>query len=177
MFGFYVPVAALAVQGLAFIQPNSVEKRSLRIYPSVFGLSIITNLVILMLAFFGVTNHSLLLYMTRYEADAMEFINSTLPKDAVILCSPEIGNLIPAWTGRRVLYGHEFETVNAAEKKAIVEGLLSDAMSSEKGFEILAQERIAYIFWGPREQKYGAPDFLIGLKIVYQNSDVTIFLR
>ena len=38
----------------------------------------------------------------------------------LILSSPEMGLFIPAQTGRRVLYGHPFETVNADAEKDLV---------------------------------------------------------
>ena len=52
-------------------------------------------------------------YLTQDETAALNWLKDNTAADAVILAGPEMGLFIPAQTGRRVIYGHPFETVNA----------------------------------------------------------------
>ena len=77
-----------------------------------------------------------------------------------------------AYTGRRVLYGHPFETVNANQMQEVVINLLSD-LNGEDGDSSLLD--VSYIFYGPREWEIGAEKIEPGYKVVYSSGDVQIF--
>ena len=83
-----------------------------------------------------------------------------------------MGLFIPAYTGRRVLYGHPFETVNAKQMQEVVLNLLSD-LNGEDGDSFL--HNVSYIFYGPREREIGAEKIDPGYKVVYSSGDVQIF--
>ena len=74
-----------------------------------------------------------------------------------------------------MLYGHEFETVNAAAQKELVTGLLSDTYSVEESKALLDQNQVQYIFLDPRDPL--VPRYLISMTPIYTNETVAIYRR
>ena len=174
IFGLFLPVSILAVAGIqAFLgSRNQWVKKGLPIF---WISSWFSNGCVILLVLFGIFSHQPLFFVTQDEAEGYRFIQENLPTDALILCSPETGLFIPAWTGRRVLYGHEFETVDAKIQKELAGSLLTGQMGIPRDVELMKQNSIGYVFSGPREQKIGHPDFQSAMKTVFQNASVTIF--
>jgi hypothetical protein len=122
-----------------------------------------------MVGLFGALTRDPLLYLTRGEAQALAWLESNLPENALILAAPETGLLIPARTGRRVLYGHPYETVDAEAEKAQVTGFFQGDLSSPSAF--LEHRHVDYIFYGPRERGLGTLPDRLNLRQVYAVSD------
>lgn len=174
IFALFIPICILAMAGIqAFLdwKPSFVKKAM----PIIWIGSFLTNGMVILLALFGIFSHQPLFFVSVDEAESFRFIRDSLPQDALILCSPETGLFIPSWTGRRVLYGHEFETVNAKANRELAERLLSVQMESPKEIDLMKENSIQYVFSGPRELKIGSPDFRSAMKPVFQNASVTIF--
>jgi hypothetical protein len=163
MLGMYVPIAFLAVWAL-----SSLHKPRLgRLWPLLFGLSILTNVIILSAGIFGTTAKDPALYLTKGEYKALLWIQAETPQEAVILASPEMGRFIPAHTGRRVLYGHPFETINAKEQEQRILAAFTENQQDFMGID--------YIFYGPRERHLGDLSDASGITPVYENQEVIIF--
>ncbi len=176
MFGFFIPVSCLAIMGLSMLSGKFfMAKLSNILFPTTLALSVITNCFVILLALFGIAQKSPLFYLSKDELTAYKYLISTSPPDAVILCSPETGNFIPGWTGLRVIYGHEFETIHAVENKAVVTDIYAGRISTSEISSVLKNKQVRYIFWGPRERRLGQAEFLINLKPVYKNESVEIF--
>jgi len=151
LMGIFIPLAGLTALGLEYLAIKfSWSYRSWVIL--LFTLSIPSNLVVLLTGFHGAQTHQPKLYLTREEATAMAWIIENTNPDSLVLASPELGNIIPAHTGRRVLYGHPFETINADDEKGLVEQIFYGAISLEERQIILTERGVDYIFCGPREQ-------------------------
>ena len=154
LMGLFIPLAGLAALGLEYLAARfSWSYRSWVIL--LFTLSIPTNLVISLTGFHGARTLEPMLYLAREEARALEWITESTPPDALILASPALGNFIPAHTGRRVIYGHPYETINAGQEKEAVEQLFEGALSPDERQSFLAERGVDYIFCGPREQELG----------------------
>ena len=84
-----------------------------------------------------------------------------------------MGVFIPAYTGRKVVYGHLFETIDAESKKEwIIHTLQSKPLILDKGHPFWKD--VDYIFWGAREEAYGgAPPG--DANIVFSHNGITIF--
>ena len=84
-----------------------------------------------------------------------------------------MGQVIPGWTGRRVIYGHPYETVDAAVEKKIVQDYFAGKMSQREVDLFFAAKKIDYIFLDqagrPIEPASGSS------VVVYSNQDVTIY--
>ena len=175
MIGLYAPLAALAALGL---EKLSAERERLGRWLALLlvALSLPTTLLILAIAAFGIQTKDGLLYLSRGEVQALEWIEANTPGRALILAGPEMGGFIPGHSGRRVIYGHPFETVNAAaEEQAVRQFFETAAVSPAAAQQFLAQREVEYVFYGPREQALGALPALDGLREVYQAQGVSIF--
>ncbi|NMC52884.1 MAG: hypothetical protein GYA48_04545 [Chloroflexi bacterium] len=173
--GFYIPVAVLGLEGLFWL----FEKHQWPIrrgYGLLFGLSIPTHLLLIVVGLFGALSVSPKLYLSAGEAEAMEWIVAHTPQEVVFASSEEIGLAIPALTGRRVILGHPFETPDYETMTEVV-GDVFTADQTPEGLEAFSQQHGAsYIFWGPREQKMageGADPSQMG-KLVFENEEVKI---
>jgi len=172
ILGIYIPLASLAVYGvqyLAQLQRNSYRSLSL----GLLIISIPTNIIILLVAKIGVDCHSPEIYLTKGENQALVWIEKHTKPDSLILAAPGTGVFIPAHTGRRVYYGHPYETVNAEDNKAIVERFFMGLYRPE---DIEYFKGVDYIFWGPRERNVFGLTIPDGVPVVYQNSDVVIYI-
>jgi uncharacterized membrane protein len=138
-----------------------------------FGATLLTTLLVIVLALGGGLKHDPRLFVSADEAAAMDWLRDNSPRDAVVLASPEMGLFIPAWAGRRVVYGHPFETVDAERTKARVETFFAKATAVERG-AMLREWRVAFVFVGPRERALGLADSPPG-HAAFRNATVTIY--
>ena len=127
---------------------------------------------------FGAWSRDPLLYLTRGEAQGLEWLEANTDLHALVLASPQTGLFIPAHTGRRVLYGHPFETVNAqAEKAAVTDFFARLALDPAAARGFLSEREVDVVFYGPRERLLGPPPDTAGsgLELAYSASGVSIY--
>ena len=172
MLGFYIPAACLGVLGLQRITRDNVKKW---MWPLTFFLSMMTNVLLILAGIFGVQAHAPAIFLEKPESQALAWISANTPMGSIILASPEMGLFIPANTGRRVLYGHPFETVNAEQEKAQVQTFFKGDLSKLDQEKFVTDNNIGYIFWGPREKAIGSPIILTRMKTAYKTGNVVIF--
>lgn len=174
MTGLFIPVAILAVIGVdELCRQNWVKLNRLRLV--LLLTSLFTNMLVLSAGIFGLLSRSSLLYLTRQEQDALVWLETIAIPDAIILASPEMGLYIPAYSEKRVLYGHPFETVDANLEMENLErffGMQEDSIWRE---EFLSERKIRYIFFGPREYEMSEGELLLDFPLVYQDGDVKIY--
>ncbi len=177
MFGLYIPTAALAVAGLSELSWLRGRLHGARLWPFVLGASVLTNAIILLAVLGGVMAHSPDLYLTQSEASALSWIGQNTPPKAVILCSPEFGKYIPAQTGRRVVYGHPFETVAASEKRDNVLAFYHGGWDAATAKSFLDENHVDYVLVGPRERPLIEVYllFLEDYRLVYQKDTTMIY--
>lgn len=174
MLGFYIPVTILAIYGIDFLR-KKVPLVSRWLVPVTIAISIPTNVLLIIMALIGSVNHVPLLYLSQDEARALVWIRSATPGDAVILASPQMGLLIPAETGRRVIYGHPYETVNASKEEASVLAFFRINGKPENTSGPLKNPGIDYVFIGPREKALGGKLDLSGFPLVFDGNSVQIY--
>lgn len=183
MMGIYIPLTALAILGLDNLvkgqRDEAVRRRRFRFLNVLLFLFILpTNLVILLSALLGIQTHDPMLYLTGGEAKAFGWLVDNTQPNALILAAPETGLFIPAHTGRRVIYGHPYETVNAKEEKEVVQqfflGIEGFALQNQALVELVNRD-VDYVFFGPRERAISGLDSLIGFTAKYNGEGVTIY--
>jgi hypothetical protein len=83
-----------------------------------------------------------------------------------------MGLFIPAYTGRRVWYGHPFETTDAQRMENLVLKFFSgaDLASDEKA--ILVAD---YLFYGNRERRLGEINLNAGYELVFEVGDLRVY--
>jgi len=175
MLGLFIPVVSLAGFSLAKLDSRSNPRWN---YVIVFVLifSLLTNIILILVALHGIQTRDPLLYLTRGESQALQWIEKETHPNALILASPQMGMFIPAHTGRRVIYGHPFETVNAqAEETAVLAFYQGNLPGSIPPSSFLVDREIDFVFYGPREKKLGDISSISNLVLVYQSQEVEIY--
>jgi hypothetical protein len=172
MLGFYIPTAVLAVFGIDFLRLR-FPPLARRLAPAVFLLALPTNMLLLMIGMIGAMSQSPLLYLSQDEAQALYWIRDNTPPDALVLSAPEMGGWIPGWTGRRVIYGHPYETIRADQEEEWVLSFYRDTgiVSGER----LAVRGVDYVMYGQREQQIGGDLVFDSFPLVYQAGDVSVY--
>lgn len=174
MMGLYIPLAGLAALGLEKLVTNNPKRY--RLWAVVlFVLIIPTNLIVVLAGVHGARTHDAKLYLSQAESQALDWITKGTDPDALILSSPELGGFTPALTGRRVIYGHPFETINADQEKAAVVDYLSGSMTLAEERLFLAGRGVDYVFYGPREQAFDGELDVGDFSVVFLTGDVTIY--
>jgi hypothetical protein len=156
MLGLFIPVAGLAVFGVH--QWMAARPGRLGWLPkALFFSSIITNLIILTGAAIAIQTLQPTLYISRGEANALAWIKENTPQDALVLAGADTGLRIPANTGRRVIYGHPFETVNAVAEKQLVEDFFSGKMDGAQASQMITARQVDFVLGPPRKCAGKAP--------------------
>jgi len=174
ILGYYIPAAVLAVYALADLASRWPAWRR-RLPAMVLALAIPTNLFLILIGMAGVAVRAPVLFMTGDEALGMAWIREQTPDRAVVLAAPETGRLIPAFTGRRVLYGHPYETLNASREETQVLEFFEAAGWDRSMDRYLTEKRVDFLFYGPREQALGGDLDLSNLAAVFETGQVRIY--
>jgi hypothetical protein len=167
LMGLYIPLAGMSGVGFA-----SLRRPAVRLL--VIGCFIPGPLILLLTANAGIQMHSPLLYLAADEAAAMHWIETQADPDVLVLAAPETGLFLPAYTGRRVIYGHPFETVNADAEREAVEAFFS-APDAAAGAAFLIVRGVDFVFYGPRERLLGTLTETDLLELVYSGGSVRIY--
>ena len=115
-------------------------------------------------------------FLTRNEQQAMAWLREHTPPDAVVLAAPQTGAIIPAWSGRRVLYGHPMETVEGPRYRELVGDFFRRCLKGRAAWAFLRAEGVNYIFLGPRERRLGGlPIYLPPEAVAARFGEVTIY--
>ena len=178
LIGLYIPVVVLGVVGLSSLakmgSTNAI--RSSRLLGWILILLIIpTNLLILLSGRYAVQTQDQHVYLWQDERIAFLWLESNTADDALILAAPETGLFIPAYTGRRVIYGHPFETVNATEEEKSLNAIFAGNVGSTELESFVVARGVDYIFYGPRERDLGPIPSLPDSDLVYHQGQVMIF--
>jgi len=115
-------------------------------------------------------------FHSREQAAAMEWLRRSVPDDAVVLASLEMGNAIPGWSGRRVYAGHWVYTVDLVRKSGEILRFYGTMTDVERR-QFLSEQGIDYIYCGPVERALGTcPAASSGLVPVFRSGG-TVILR
>jgi hypothetical protein len=172
--GLYVPLSVLAVWGLDWLAGGRPRRMGLLAF-LLFLLVLPTNLFLLLSARYGLQTHDPLIVLHQDEVKALQWLESNAPPDALVLAAPRTGLFIPAHTGRRVIYGHPYETVQAETEKQAVQDFFSGRWSQAQRSEFLEQRGVDYVFYGPQERVSGNLLQMEELTPVFQSGEVTLF--
>ena len=169
--GLMVPVAGLAAIGLGhLIQRKRIFGVIATI--SIFVLMLPTNLMILVGGFQAAASKAESIYLTRAENDSLMWLQDHTSEHAVILASPEMGLYIPAYTGRKVWYGHPYETPNALQME---NELLAFFSGQKSDFTHNLLDNSDYLLYGKRERSLGQLNIGDEFELIFESGDSRIY--
>lgn len=172
MMGLYVPTVLLAAWGLERLG-HWLKGRERFLATLALALALPGPLLLLAGSAHLAQVRSPLYYLHRDEVAALHWLQENTPGEALVLCAPQTGLFIPALSGRRVLYGHPFETVNAAQEEASVEAFFEGRLPSANDF--VQRRGVDYIFYGPRERALGGLPPGLNAWLVFSSPEVVVF--
>jgi hypothetical protein len=177
LMGLFVPLCGLAALGI-----QSWSGRTRRSPAFLTGLALLVSMPTLAIILLGIgqaiRSHNPQLYLTRGEGQALQWVDSHTPSGALILSGPQTGAFIPAFSGRRVIYGHPFETIHADQEMANVDRFFQaapDAWDAGQATKFLAQRNVDYVWVGPRERLLGGLPPGLSLTPAYSVDGVVLY--
>ena len=174
IMGLFIPLVGLAVIGIEWLgEKINLHYRTL--VSILFILSLPTNLMLIFSCIHVAHVHETSIYLTTEEFQALGWIEEHTPSNALVLTGPETGQFVPAHTGRRVLYGHSLETVDATTVRETVTAFFSGEMALNQAESLLDTQDVDYILIGPRERELGEPPLLSNIEPLFSNDTIEIY--
>jgi hypothetical protein len=173
--GLHIPVCILAALGLLRWSHNRKLRSDYRrlMVGGTIAAGLIGTLFVWAIPLVGVMQApensppTARLFVRDDEQRAFEWLATATEDDSIVLASSRVSMFIPGQTGRRVFYGHPFETIGAAEKQAQLEAFY-------RGETAGTSPTVDYVFYGPSEQALGQP-ILADNEPVFSAGTVEIF--
>jgi hypothetical protein len=194
IFGAMIPLAALAAIGLVNVVVPWVQRSWLGHNLAVRGydkqrlggmmialsvaLSTPSNLLLVAGSSLSVVSGAPEITQSAASEEAIEWLGEHSAPEDVILSSYEVGNIIPARIGRRVVWGHWDETAFYEQKKTDVSLFFAGNTPDAQRQSVLGRYSVDYVLYGPPERSLGdfdpegvsylRPSFSAGAVTVYQ---------
>jgi hypothetical protein len=92
------------------------------------------------------------------EVAALDYLETQVNADDVVLASLDIGQYVPARTGARAFIAHWAQTLDFYGKDAMVNAFFDPATSDAERQRILREYSVDYVFYSPEEAALGAYD-------------------
>jgi hypothetical protein len=174
--GIYVPLAGLSVLGIEVI----VKKTSIKFQTIVillFCLILPTNIIVLLSGIRAAAGQDPQIFISSSLVDGLDWITDYTERDDIFLANEKNGLYIPSMTGRRVVYGHPFETINADIEKDFEENFFLGELSTEIAQNQLEQKGVDYIFY-EIELAHDLADLMKDMEypLVFSNNKVEIYM-
>lgn len=178
--GWMIPLGLLALLALNEFLPQLIklkEKYTVLIFftgAAIFLFSF-SNLVIWKMSFNFYQNKMPPLYLATDEIKAFDWIKNHASNQTVFLTNNFVdGNLLPALTGKKVFWGHGFETVNFDQKTNLINKLFSSNNTGEQ-LAILKNNKITHLFWNTSFPNQFDPKNKPFLTQVFTNQAIQIY--
>jgi hypothetical protein len=168
--GLMIPIIYFATRSLEDFWFRYVNRRRRNLL-----LLVVAPLITLSYALILVLNLSITTgpFLPRDYAIAFNWIKAHDSTSDVVLASEDVSLWVPGWTGARVVYGHPYETLDAASKRQQVidwyTGGTTDCQTLLKAYNV------RYIIVGPEEAALGKSACISQLNPVYSVGSVDIY--
>lgn len=146
--GLHIPLALLAALTIErWLWPRLAPRRRPLFTAGLIALSALTNLFVPLVAILGVAREPGPLVMPADVAAACRWLQDHTAWTDTVLAPPDLGHLIPAWAGNRVVYGHPFETIDAEIKKTEVLRFYDPEAPPAERQALLDRYGVQYVLW------------------------------
>lgn len=112
-------MAGLSVYGVSLIRKWIPAKNRILVFV-LFCLILPTNGMVLMSGVQASTQLDPKIYIPKAVQEGLDWLSENSHTNDLVLADEVVGLYIPSATGRRVIYGHPFETVNADQELELV---------------------------------------------------------
>lgn len=115
------------------------------------------------------------LYLPKKELLAFDWLKTQTDDNDIILANDFIdANRLPGLTGRRIFWGHMFETVNSKQKMSAIQKFLTTNDATEQ-YNFLKNNNINFIFWNKNSNTGFKPQQATFLKETFANELIQIY--
>jgi hypothetical protein len=176
MEGYDIPLSILAALGLRWAVSSLGPAARRRITASAMALATMGTLWLAGASVMG----SLALREPHYlpEADVrgLAWLEEHTTALDLVLASPTIGNVIPAYSDARVYWGHPWETPDADRKEERLLRFYARAATETERCTLAREAGASFVYWGPSETRLGgAQPSYRWLEPVYRGDPVIVY--
>lgn len=168
--GFWALLIVLGLYGLeAYCIPRKVSW--------VYGVSLVSSLVLLAGSLFGLQNRCEPSYLPADKVKAFRQLSNIILPGEVVMASYNTSNALPAWAPATVIVGHGVESADLSATLRLVNRMYQTTTDDSERYTVIRQFNVRYIFWGPDERAIGIwdPPSLKGTELVYQQAGYKIY--
>ncbi len=178
--GLHIPVTILSVSGLLFIyqmSPAWIRQRRMIFLSMGIILLSCTNWFVMGLDLRLFSSHRLPYTVPENVMQSLSWLRENKDNNSVLLGSYTYSNLAPGVAGISSFFGHTYQTPHVSDKQKVVEDFYSNPGSEDHKKNLLEENGITDIVYGPLEKGLGYMDVrsLSFLKEVYKNGDLAIY--
>lgn len=172
---FYLRGLFFPLTGLMFLYLYYTKSQILQYFLTLCFLVVLlfSRFNIFMLRIESVKDKNPWVYSENEMVEALDFLKNS-PKDGVISLDYAVCNLIPAFTGKRVYFGHMLQTPNARERINSIIDFYSGKFSDEEALAFLRSNKISYIIYSPKPHSNKVPSYQF-MENVFKNEKVQIY--
>jgi len=173
--GIYVPLAGLSVYGLVELD----RFKWLSFKAGVIFLlvtAIPTNILVLSSGIQAAARRDPQIYLEKEILSGLNWVKDNSSEGAMVLADEDVGLFIPSISGRRVVYGHPFETVNAEFERDFLNEFLYINQENHFYEQSILDRKVDLIFLkGDVSESLEIWINNEGFKLDYENSKLKIF--
>jgi hypothetical protein len=180
--GMWIALVALAMIAFEGMHVKASSEESIWVKKSglsrwVLLLAFPSTVILLFGGLLTSWHPSMPVFRLKDETLAFEYLKQAASRGDVALASFDTSNALPAWAPLRVVIGHGPESVGLADLRTRVEKFYSSAMSDAERKQILQEQKVRYVIWGPLERRLGGwnPGDASYLRKLYEGGEYQIF--
>jgi hypothetical protein len=133
--------------------PNMSPKRLALIVSAALLLVVIpTNVYILAWRFVDLRRYDYPFYVEKNNLAALDYLETQVKSDDVVLSSLTLGQYIPALTGARAFLAHWAQTLDFYGKDALVKAFFTDTTTDAQRLDILKKYGVDYVIFSNQER-------------------------
>lgn len=182
--GWFMAIAAIGAAGffnlIDYLKDKAVWRFSFIKYAAGWLAAILLAGTNLYIVFAEITVAAEGFYPTYVSGDykkGLDWLKTNVKNDEAVFSSRFTGNLLPAFTGKRVFIGHGHQTADWDVKKFFNEWFFASNDYDKAKAQKLKEANVDYLFWSPIEQRLGLfnPYEKSYLTEVFRQGEVSIF--
>ena len=157
LIGWQIVAALLAIITLQhIILPRLQGHFTLQVLSIALVICVLpTNIYLLAWRVLDLNRAALPYYLPQDTVTAMEFLESQVTGDDVVLASLDVGQFVATLTGARSFLGHWAQTLDFFTKQAQVQDFFAASTSPEKRRQLLADYGVDYVLYTSVEAALG----------------------